>query len=218
MNLKENYLNEISQLKNERIERVIEAAKIEFNEKGIKNSKLIVIAKRANVGEASIYRYFKDKDDLIKKVSVSYWQSHTNFFDDNYSVTISKKDTGLQKVEMSLNIFQYLFIKHNAFIKFAKDFDCYYSNEEVALSDNSSQETICSFKKRFIIVFNEGIQDGTINPEFNGLGMYNFISRVMTSTTQMLSTRNGSLHEEDPDYPINFLNSIIKMFIKYIKT
>ena len=37
MTLKENYLNEISQLKNERIERVVEAAKLEFFENGIKN-------------------------------------------------------------------------------------------------------------------------------------------------------------------------------------
>ena len=62
MSLKETYLNEMNLLKNERIQRVIDAAKSEFSLNGIKNSKLRIIAKRAKVGEASMYRYFKDKE------------------------------------------------------------------------------------------------------------------------------------------------------------
>ena len=102
MTLKENYLNEISLLKNERIQRVIEAAKIEFNEHGIKNAKLRIIAKRAKVGEASIYRYFKDKTDLIKIVALSYWQNHANLFDDYYYGKVVHKENGLKKIEQDL--------------------------------------------------------------------------------------------------------------------
>lgn len=217
MSLKENYLNEMSLLKNERIERVVEAAKIEFNEKGIKNSKLRDIAKRAKVGEASIYRYFKDKDDLIKIVALNYWQNHMNLFDDYYYTRVSESDTGLKKVEVSLNIFHHLFNNHKPFLKFVEDFDNYFANEEISPSDNSFQELIYSFKKRFIDIFDEGVEDGTIKPEFDGFEMYSFVSQVMVSTTQKLSSRIGYLHEEDPNYPKKCLNHLIKMFIIYIK-
>ena len=103
--LKENYLNEMSLLKNERIERVVEAAKVEFSLNGLKNSKLRVIAKRAKVGEASIYRYFKDKDDLIQVVGLSYWQNHLNSYEDFYYENVSETYNGLKKIEISLNIF-----------------------------------------------------------------------------------------------------------------
>lgn len=217
MSLKENYLKEINLLKNERIQRVIEAAKIEFTEHGIKNSKLRIIAKRAKVGEASIYRYFKDKNDLIKIVAFSYWQNHANLFDDYYYGHVVEKDTGLKKVEVALNIFHYLYKNHKDFLKFVEDFDNYMSREIKATEDSSFQELIYSLKRRFVSIFNEGIQDGSIKPDLDGEEMYSFVSQVMISTTQKLSARIGYLHEVDENYPIKCLNNLIDMFIHYIK-
>ena len=74
-----------------------------------------------------------------------------------------------------------------------------------------------SLKRRFVTIFNEGIEDGSINPKFSGEEMYSFVSQVMVSTTQKLSARIGYLHEDDPDYPIKCINNLIAMFIKYIK-
>ena len=217
MSLKENYLNEINLLKNERIERVIEAAKVEFNEQGIKNSKLRLIAKRAKVGEASIYRYFKDKDDLIKIVAFSYWQTHANLFDDYYYGNVVNKDTGLKKVEVSLNIFHHLYKNHKEFLKFVEDFDNYFANEIITPSDNSFQELIYSLKRRFVSIFVEGQNDGSIKPELSGEEMYSFVSQVMVSTTQKLSARIGFLHDEDEDYPIKCITNLITMFIQFVK-
>ena len=217
MSLKENYLNEINLLKNERIERVIEAAKVEFNEQGIKNSKLRVIAKRAKVGEASIYRYFKDKNDLIKIVAFSYWQNHANLFDDYYYGNVVDKDTGIKKVEVSLNIFHHLYRNHKEFLKFVEDFDNYFSNETITPADNSFQELIYSLKRRFVSIFKEGQADGSIKPDLNGEEMYSFVSQVMVSTTQKLSARIGFVHEDDPEYPIKCITNLIDMFVQYIK-
>ena len=217
MTLKENYLNEISQLKNERIERVVEAAKLEFFESGIKNSKLRVIAKRAKVGEASIYRYFKDKDDLIKIVAFSYWQTHANLFDDYYYGRVVNNDTGLKKIEVSLNIFHHLHKNHKDFLKFVEDFDNYYANEVLIPSENSFQEIIYGLKRRFVTMFSEGVNDGSINPKFNGDDMFCFISQVMVATTQKLSARIGLVNEVDQEYVTKCIDNLINMFLKYIK-
>ena len=217
MTLKENYLNEINLLKNERIERVVEAAKIEFNLNGIKNSKLRVIAKRAKVGEASVYRYFKDKDDLIKIVALSYWQNHANLFDDHYYGRVINQSSGIKKIRVSLDIFHILYKDHKGFLKFVEDFDNYYANEEITPNENSFQEIVYSLKRRFVTIFNEGIKDGSISPKFNGEEKYSFISQVMVSTTQKLSARVGRIHEDDPDYPTKCLSELINMFVEYIK-
>ena len=217
MSLKENYLNEVSLLKNERIERVIEAAKVEFSLNGIQNSKLRVIAKKAKVGEASIYRYFKDKDDLIKIVALSYWQNHGNLFDDYYYGQVVNKDNGLKKVEVSLNIFHYLYKNHKDFLKFVEDYDNYFANEELTSDNNSFQDIINSLKRKFVTVFNEGISDGSINPKFDGEEMYSFVSQVMVSTTQKLGNSNERYHKDDPSYPTKCISELINMFVEYIK-
>lgn len=217
MTLKENYLNEISLLKNERIQRVIEAAKIEFNEHGIKNAKLRIIAKRAKVGEASIYRYFKDKTDLIKIVALSYWQNHANLFDDYYYGKVIHKENGLKKIEQALHIFHELYENNKEFLKFVEDFDIYMAREVSSTKDNDFQELIYSLKKRFVSIFDEGVEDGSIRSDLDGEDLYSFVSQVMISTTQKLSTRIGFLHDKDPQYPIRCLNNLIEMFVLYIK-
>lgn len=217
MSLKENYLNELSLLKNERIERVVEAAKLEFNIKGIKNSKLRDIAKRAKVGEASIYRYFKDKDELIKIVTLSYWQNHANIFDDYYYGSVINNDTGLKKVEVSLNFFHHLYKNHKNFLKFVEDYDNYYS-KEVNMGDNTSfQEIITSLKEKFVTVFDEGKEDGTINPDFDGKEMYGFVSQVMVTTTQKLSSKFDNPNSVELENPSKWISELINMFIHYIK-
>ena len=217
MTLKDNYLKEINLLKNERIERVVEAAKVEFSLKGIKNSKLRIIAKKAKVGEASIYRYFKDKDDLIKIVALSYWQNHANLFDDYYYGHVINNDTGLKKIEVSLNIFHHLYKNHKDFLRFIEDYDNYYANEEMIPEENSFHEIIYGLKKRFVSIFNEGIEDGSINPKFNGEEKYSFVAQVMVSTTQKLSARIGHSDENDTKYSKKCISELINMFIQYIK-
>jgi len=217
MTLKENYLNEIGLLKNERIERVVEAAKIEFSLNGLKNSKLRVIAKRAKVGEASIYRYFIDKDELIKIVAQSYWQEYANTFDDYYYGHVVNKKTGIDKVETALNIFHHLYKNHKDFLKFVENFDNYYANEKIEVDENSFHQVIYDLKRRFASIFEEGIKDGSINPNFDGGEQYSFISQVLVATTQKLSANLGKVPEFDDEYAKKCISTLIAMFIKYVK-
>ena len=217
MSLKENYLNEINLLKNERIQRVVEAAKVEFSVNGIKNSKLRVIAKRAKVGEASIYRYFKDKDDLIKIVALSHWQNHANIFDDYYYGQVLIKDTGIRKVESALNIFQLLYKNNKDFLKFVEEYDNYYSNEELDSSISSVQHILHEIKRKIVIIFNEGINDGTINSVVDAEEKFDFMFDVMFATTQKLIVNTGKKIGHDQEYAEKCISDLVSMFIKYIK-
>jgi len=49
----------------EKFSRILEAALDVFAEKGFHESKISEIAKRADVGDGTIYLYFKNKDDLL---------------------------------------------------------------------------------------------------------------------------------------------------------
>ena len=47
-------------------ERILDAARSEFAEKGFDGARVDEIAKRADVNKALIYYYFKGKDELLK--------------------------------------------------------------------------------------------------------------------------------------------------------
>lgn len=217
MSLKENYLNELSLLKSERIDRVVEAAKEEFYLYGIKNSKLRVIAKKAKVGEASIYRYFKDKNELIQFVSYKYWQDYSNFFDDYFYEKIINEPSGLIKVESALKIFHHLFRKRRKFLKFFNDFENYYTNEKIETNGISYEEPILKLRNHFVTIFNEGIHDGSINPELNAEEKYMFVSEVMVPTTQKLSSQVDKPNGYDAIASEKCISELIDMFIQSIK-
>ena len=56
-----------------RKEDIMDAAILEFIENGIDNSKISDIAKRAEVGTVTVYRYFENKHRLLIYIAAWYW-------------------------------------------------------------------------------------------------------------------------------------------------
>ncbi|MBN2604698.1 MAG: TetR/AcrR family transcriptional regulator [Bacilli bacterium] len=217
MDVKQKYREELNMLKNERINRVIQAAKVEFELHGITNSKLKTIAKRAKVGEASLYRYFADKTALVEMVGLDYWNTHVQLFKEFFEQEIKDSDNGLQKVEAFLNVFHVLYKDHKDFLKFMEDFDNYMMSSVSEKKESSLEELIMSMKKIYISLFDSGVQDGSISNAFSGKDTYAFVSQVMVSTTQKLSFRVGYLHTDQDLYPEHCITNLIQMFIQYVK-
>jgi AcrR family transcriptional regulator len=216
MDLKVKYEQELNLLKNERINRVIQAAKMEFGVHGITNSKLKSIAKRAMVGEASLYRYFADKTALVQMVGLDYWNTHVQLFASYFDEAIKPTDNGLQKVEAFLNIFHVLYEDHKDFLKFMEDYDNYMMSSDTEKSESSLEELIMSMKKTYVELFDSGVEDGSIDSRFSGVTTYSFVSQVMVSTTQKLSFRVGYLHTDQDLYPRHCITNLIEMFIQYV--
>lgn len=217
MDLKTKYQEELSLLKNERINRVIQAAKVEFGIHGITNSKLRKIAKRALVGEASLYRYFDDKTALVKMVALEYWENYVLLFNDYLATHIKESDNGVQKVEVFLNIFHDLYDHHHDFLKFMEDFDNHMISHKHINTQSSVGELVLSVKKMYLDIFDEGLADGSIKQSFIARETYSFVSQVMFSTVQKLSFRAGYLEVDDDLDPKYCISSVIKMFVEHIK-
>ena len=121
------------------------------------------------------------------------------------------------KVEAALNIFHQLFENNKEFLKFIEDFDNYYANEESNQTENSFQDVVHNLKSRFVDIYNEGVNDGTISPIFDAEEKYDFIYQIMISATQKLSSNFGKIQGHDAEYSKKYISELISMFIKYIK-
>jgi TetR/AcrR family fatty acid metabolism transcriptional regulator len=53
---------------------ILDAARIEFSERGFENAKMSAIAKRAEVAEGTVYLYYRNKKELLDAVVAQFWQ------------------------------------------------------------------------------------------------------------------------------------------------
>ena len=53
---------------------ILDAARMEFSERGFENAKMSAIAKRAEVAEGTVYLYYRNKKELLDAVVAQFWQ------------------------------------------------------------------------------------------------------------------------------------------------
>ena len=98
----------MSKAKENRINAVIKKASELFIEKSIEEVRVVDIANSLNIGEASIYRYFGKKENLVYKVAIYLWNEvKTKYFDYQF---IYKESSGLEQVKQFFNCFIDIYI------------------------------------------------------------------------------------------------------------
>ena len=204
-------------LENERIKRVVTAAREEFVEQGIMNSKIKNIAKRADVGEASIYRYFTDKNELAKLVAYLYWKEMYDVFESELGPTLQSNISSLEKIRVFLGLFKTLLRDHPKFLIFTEDFDGYMQYVVNDQRPANFESKISDIKEIFITLIIEGQEKGEIREDIDTKYIYSFASQTMSATTQKLVSRVGYLHKDLDQYSERCLDDLVNMFIHYIK-
>ena len=211
------YSEELKLLENKKVKQIILAAREEFSEKGIIYAKLKDIAKRAKVGEATLYRNFADKRALAKLVAFDYWMEKSTLHFEFNSKYVTEESTSLDKVRIYLGMFKELYINHAEFLKFMEDFDNYMMNLKRINEHDNYEDMIMAIKEQFRILVKNGIEDGSIRDDITPDEMYQFVAQVMVSTTQKLAMRVGYLESDEGIEPLNVLDNLIDMFCNYIK-
>lgn len=212
-----NYVEELKLLENERVFKIVKSAREQFALKGIIGSKLKDIAKNAKVGEATLYRHFKDKAELAKLVAFDYWVEESTFLTEYMEVKFVGNLTGLQKVIVFLQIFKESYVNHRPFLKFLEDFDNFMMRFDNHNVPSSFEEMILEIKGIFIEFVHEGVKDKSIREDVVDEELYGFVSQVMISTIQQLAIRTGYLQSDNGLDTIKLLDNLIEMFVCFIK-
>lgn len=215
MELREQYYHDLKRIKESRIEHVLTIAKDVFNESSIRQTNIKTIAKRANIGEATFYRYFGDKTTLVKWVSLSYWESLTKQFYQYYDEHIKPMETGFLKVESFLHIFELLYRDHRKFIRFTDDYDSYI--HDIEEKEGSFEELQLSVRDMFVELVKSGIDDKTLREDVSPKETYNVMAQMFMSILQRLTVRAGHLKIENELSVEDCLKQYIWMFMNYIK-
>lgn len=163
----EKYQNELKKIKNERYRKVLIIAKELFYEYGIENTTFNNIASEANVGVASVYRYFGNKPDLVIAVAELVAKDYIDWETKSFN-SIAEDGSGLDKLRNLLMLFVELYDKDPGFICFLSDFDNYVKKEHIPVERlKLYDQTLLIGDDHFHECFKAGFKDGSIRKDID---------------------------------------------------
>ena len=111
-------------------EKLIDASKELFLKNSIASVTIQDIAVKANIGEATVYRYFKKKVNLVVACATSMSEEVTK----DYFI-VNENDTGFEAIKRFYEIYLYVYDKDINYFKFLNDFDSYIEQESKSPDD-----------------------------------------------------------------------------------
>lgn len=218
MELMEKRKRENEEQKDKRKELVLIAAIEIFAEKGIENTKMSDIADNAQVGVASVYRYFKTKTEIVIESAIKLWGIEIDIFLDMLIQNDFKILNGLDKVSQLLDIFIEMYINHKEFYRFIEEFDNYVVKEKISPERLESYEnSILELMPIMINALESGKKDGSISPSINNEQFYMTITHTLMSLSQKLILRNIIINSDNNFEGKAQLELVKDMALEYIR-
>lgn len=142
-------------IKDAKLNFIVDVATELFLERSIAAVTVKEIADRAGVGEATVYRYFKQKQNLVcavaeklqKQVFLEYFAPITG--------------SGYAKMEAFFGAYSKIFSGHREFYRFIGEFDAYLLSENISAGKTYS-DGVDFFRNLFLSAYREGIADGSV--------------------------------------------------------
>ena len=145
-------MNIIEQAKHD---AVVDATAKLFMERSIAEVTIKDIADHIGIGEATVYRHFQNKANLVAS-SANYLSKIvlTKFFD------LSGAKTGYEKLELFYNSYVNIFRERNEYFKFIKELDAYLLNNPDA--NGVYEDGVANFKNIWDEAYELGQKDGSL--------------------------------------------------------
>ncbi|GLX68797.1 TetR/AcrR family transcriptional regulator [Paenibacillus glycanilyticus] len=213
MDAKARYVKERKDGKQQRLLTILDAAEREFIHRGIEKTTMQHIADAANIGIATLFRYFPKKEKLIVAVATKLLQP----IHDAFMATAALQVPCLDKLE---RLFDYLIEEHNrASAKFMVDFDSYAAHSLEPVEDMETFEALHrQISQHFAAIVQSGIEDGSIRSDLQIKETLTTIMNTFGQFSRQLSLQNNILlFESDLESKPQLL--ILKgLFLEYVKS
>lgn len=221
MTLKEKRQAEQDELKAKRISHILESAFQLFAERGIEEIAMTDIAAKAEIGVASLYRYFQTKETLAIQCAEHTWLSLSRFFESIFLEAEYKNKSGIEQLEVILSCFTKTFEESSDFFRFIYYFDSFIHRSGVTSDKLDEYESdIASTKSIVMEAIKKGISDGSIKLDVakdQSVDMvYYTMMHSMFAMSQKLALSGQMLNESKSFSGIEQLNLLSKMLIKSI--
>lgn len=206
--------------KNARIERILLAAFSLFSHNGFDAIAMTDIAKEAEIGVASLYRYFETKDEIAIRTAMWAWESQKKLIMPILNDTGYYAKSGIEELEEIFDLFCKLFQNEPDFFRYIYFFDAYIVCQKI---DSERlipyQEVIQSVQTVIGNAIHKGIEDGSISKDYkdNEKQLYFSLMHTLFSVTQKLTLTGKMLKMDETNDGVQQLKLLGKILLGGIK-
>lgn len=211
---------ERDELKNARIERILLSAFSLFSHSGIDAIAMTDIAKNAEIGVASLYRYFETKDEIAIRTAIWAWENNKKVILPILDDTGYYDKTGIGQLEEILDLICKLYQNEPDFFRYIYFFDAYIVCQKIKSERLIPyQRVIESVQKVISDAIHKGLMDGSISDKYkaNEKELYYSLMHTIFSASQKLSLSGKMLKMDEENDEIQQLKLLGEIFIGGLK-
>ena len=181
-----------------RAEKILEASLELFCERGIEETSIEEIAKRAGVGTATVYRYFSTKAELAVNSAIFYWEKISEKYVERLENPTYLNLVGRKQIEQILELFVELYEKEFSFWKFLYEFDAFVMKYQITWERLEEYEAcILNLKQYVTKALEKGLKDGSLYFSYSVDEVYFTLMHLMLSLMQKLAVGGRLLHSDE---------------------
>ncbi len=177
-------------LKDAKVNFLVDIATDLFMCRSISEVTIKDIAVSAQVGEATIYRTFGSKQNIVVKAAMKLQSIVSEGF-----FQLDKGNNGFEKLKIFYQSYYEIFIKHPSFYKFLAEFDAFVSVEN---NDNvtSYESVIDSYKAYFMKAYELGLKDDSIKEQKDINNFYFSTTHALLELCKKLAFKRAVLKQD----------------------
>lgn len=214
------YSEEKDELKNARMNRILKAAFDLFSEHGIDTIAMTDIAKKAEIGVASLYRYYETKDMVAIKTAIWAWETQKKNLLPELEKESFTKQNGIEQLGSICRMFGNLIENQPAFLSFIYFFDSYIVRQKIEREKLAEYEEIIKTVQSLVAAaIHKGVMDGSINSKYKDSEdiLYFTLMHTMFSTSQKISLSGKMLNMDSQASPKEQLEMLTELLIQGLK-
>ena len=191
-------------------EYIVDSAKKLFLSSSISDITIKDISSVSGLGEATIYRYFKTKENLVIAVSLSIQQ-------DILKVQFSENGSGLKQIQNFFNLFRNIYVDNKNYFKFIAEFDTVYLKNIKNKENKEYSLGLDAFYEIFMKSYELGLKDGSIKENDDIKLYYYTCTHSLLELCKKLASTESELKQDKEVSKVKEIEYLISLFISVLK-
>ena len=216
----EKLAEERDEQKNARIDRILAAAFKLFSSAGIEPVAMTDIAKKAEIGVASLYRYFSTKDEIAIRTAIWAWEEQISEIYPSINNDEYTNGNGLFRLSIIFSLFKKLYMSKPEFLRFIYFFDSYAVNSGIKQERMIEYENVIG-KVQMIVAdaIKLGLKDNSINKKYidKTENLYFTLMHSFFSTAQKLTLSENLLAMNEKSKGSDQLDLLSELLLNGVK-
>lgn len=186
---------------------VVDVATDLFLARPIDEVKIKDVATASGVGEATIYRYFNNKETLLSAVIMKLEErTREEYFD------FSKGKNGFEKLTIFYNSFLKVYRNKPEFFRFIHEFDSHMVIADKQLLAEYENSIDC-YKQAFFSFYKEGLEDGSVREIPNLETIYYATTHAIMELCKKLSLAKVLLRQDENGEKAKEISALIDIIL-----